>query len=421
MPLPTPCRVLVLALCLLAGTACSTGKKEVREPISHLYSVRDPQFRRGVQAYSTPALVPGNRVTALQNGDRIFPAMLRAVRSARHSINFETYIYWSGEIGHQFASALAERARAGVEVRLILDWQGSLRMSPENRAVLERAGAQIVSFNPLRWYDPRRVNNRTHRKLLIVDGRLGFTGGVGIADVWLGNADGPEHWRDTHYRVEGPVVAQLQSAFMDNWVKSRGEVLHGNLHFPPLAPAGNALAGVARGSPGRGNPNMRLLFLYSIAGARHSIKIESPYFVPDPLLSRSLILARQRGVRVQVIAPGRHIDSKITRATSRAVWGPLLEAGVEIHEFRGTMLHAKLLIVDDHWVSVGSANFDSRSMRLNDEANLNVLDASFGKQQAAMFARDLARSRRITLEEWTRRPLGEKLMTPVYELVKPQL
>lgn len=421
MPLATHCRVLAFGLCLFGLTACATGKKEVREPISHLYSVRDPQFRRGVQSYSTPALVPGNRVKALLNGDRIFPSMLQAVRSARRSINFETYIYWSGQIGEQFASALAERARAGVQVRLILDWQGSLKMSAENRSLLEQSGAQIVSFNPLRWYDPRRVNNRTHRKLLIVDGRIGFTGGVGIADVWLGNADSSDHWRDTHYRVEGPVVAQLQSAFMDNWVKSRGEVLHGDLHFPALAPAGSALAGVARGSPGRGNPNMRLLFLYSIAGARQSIKIETPYFVPDPLLSQSLILARQRGVRVQVIAPGRHIDSKITRATSRAVWGPLLEAGVEIHEFRGTMIHSKLLIVDDFWVSVGSANFDSRSMRLNDEANLNVLDAGFAREQAAMFARDLARTRRITLEEWERRPLGEKLMTPVYELIKPQL
>lgn len=418
---PTPWRALLV--CLLAGVSggCATGRKEVKEPIAPLYSVRDPQFRRGVQALAMPALVPGNRVTTLQNGDAIFPAMLRAVRGARRTINFETYIYWSGEIGHQFAQALAERARAGVQVRLILDWQGSARMSGEDRSLLESSGAQIVAFNPLRWYDPRRVNNRTHRKLLVIDGRIGFTGGVGIADVWTGHAQDAGHWRDTHYRIEGPAVAQLQGAFMDNWIKSRGEVLHGDLHFPALPAVGPALAGVTRSSPGRGNPVMRMLFLYSLAGARQTIKIASPYFVPDALLVRELVDARRRGVRVQVITPGRHIDSKLTRATSRAVWGPLLEAGVEIHEYRGTMMHGKLLLVDDYWCSVGSSNFDARSMRLNDEANLNVLDAAFAREQAAMFARDLAHSRRISLEEWRRRPLGEKLMTPIYELTKPQL
>lgn len=421
MLLPALCRATAFSLLLFTGTGCSTGKKEVREPITSLYSVRDPQFRRGVQALATPALVPGNRVTTLRNGDEIFPAMLRAIRGARRSINLETYIYWSGQIGREFAVALAERARAGVQVRLILDWQGTTRMSAEDRSLLESAGAQIVAFNPLRWYDPRRVNNRTHRKLLVVDGRIGFTGGVGIADVWSGHAQDPEHWRDNHYRIDGPAVAQLQGAFMDNWIKSRGEVLHGDLHFPAIPTAGSALAGVTRSSPGRGNPVMRMLFLYSLAGARQSIKIVTPYFVPDPLLIRELVEAKKRGVRVQVLAPGRYIDSKLTRATSRAVWGDLLQAGVEIHEYRGTMLHAKLLIVDDYWCSVGSANFDARSMRLNDEANLNVLDAGFARRQAALFAQDLARSRRITHAEWAARPLTEKVLTPVYELIKPEL
>ncbi len=403
------------------GGCANKEKNEVRKPITSLYSVRDPQFRRSVESLLGPSLLPGNRTTMLLNGDQIFPAMLSAIRGARRTINFETYVYWSGGIGHEFANAFAERARAGVQVRAILDWQGSLTMSAADRKTMHDAGVQIVSYNPLRWYDPRRLNNRTHRKLLIVDGKIGFTGGVGIADLWLGHAEDSDHWRDTHYRIEGPAVAQLQGVFMDNWIKSCGEVLHGNDFFPPLRRAGNILAGATKSSPGRGNPNMRLLFLLSLASARHSIKIESPYFVPDKLLVQELIAARKRGVLIQVIAPGRQIDSKITRATSRAGWGPLLEAGVEINEYKHTMIHAKLLIIDDLWVSVGSSNFDNRSMRLNDEANLNVLDQTFAQKHSAIFRNDLTNSRRISFQEWEKRPLTEKVLTPVWELVKPEL
>ncbi len=411
--------VLLIALVL---TGCSgTDRNEVREPIGARYSVSDPQFRRSFEALLGPSLLAGNRTTTLLNGDQIFPAMLSGVRAARRSINFETYVYWSGEIGHQFADALAERARAGVEVRAILDWQGTATMSGADRSLMTDAGVQLVSYNPIKWYDPRRLNNRTHRKLLIIDGKIGFTGGVGIADLWLGNATDPDHWRDSHYRLEGPAVAQLQGVFLDNWIKSRGEVLHGDAFFPRLQRAGNVLAAATKSSPGRGNPNMRLLFLLSIASARKSIKIESPYFVPDPLLTKELVAATQRGVRVQVIAPGKYIDSKITRATSRSVWGPLLTAGIEIREYQPTMIHAKLLIIDDLWVSVGSSNFDDRSMRLNDEANLSVLDRNFARQQDINFQRDLSQSRRITLEEWERRPVFEKIMAPVWQLARPEL
>ena len=304
----------------------------------------------------------------------------------------------------------------------MLDWQGSARLARADAARMEEAGVVLVRYNPLKWYDLRRVNNRTHRKLLIVDGRIGFVGGVGISDDWLGDAQDPAHWRDNHYRVTGPAVSQLQATFMGNWIKSRGEVLHGDKFFPAQpAAVGGEVAQVFRASPGLGNPAMRLMFLLSLAGAQESVLIESPYFIPDRLLSATLIEARRRGVRVEVIVPGKHIDSKLARAASRAVWGPLLEAGVEIYEFQPTMIHAKLLVVDGRWVSVGSSNFDSRSMSLNDEANYNVLDRAFAARQTAIFARDKLRARRVTLDEWRRRPLYEKAATPLMEAVRNQL
>ena len=426
----SPFRPLPLTLCVgllfaLAGCGTVMEKNQVREPIAPLYTVADPPFRRAASALLGPGLVPGNRTTALPNGDAIFPAMLGAIRGARQTVHLETYIFWQGEIGDRFAAALAERARAGVKVRVILDWQGSRRIGRAETRTMADAGVEIVRYHPPGWYDLRRVNNRTHRKLLIVDGRVGFTGGVGLADLWRGNADAPEHWRDTQYRVEGPVVAQLQAAFLDNWVKARGEVLHGNGVFPPLSPAGGdrggQLAQAFKSSPGLGNPAMRLMFLLSIAAAGKHVQIESPYFVPDNLLTQEFVAARRRGVRVEILVPGRHIDSKLARAASRSRWGPLLEAGVEIYEYGPTMIHAKLLVVDGQWTSVGSSNFDDRSFRLNDEANLNVLDRRFAAAQAATFEADKARARRVTLDEWRRRPLAEKLSTPFDEAFRPEL
>lgn len=347
--------------------------------------------------------------------------MLSAIRSARHTINFETYVYWSGEIGHQFALALAEQARAGVEVRTILDWEGTKQMSREDTRMLRDAGVQIVSFHPLQWWNLQRVNNRTHRKLLIVDGKIGFTGGVGIADVWNGDAKPPDEWRDTHYRVDGPAVAQLQAAFMDNWIKSRGEVLHGDLFFPHLPHSGSALAQAIKSSPGLGNQTMRLMFMLSIAGAEKTIKIESPYFIPDPLLVKELVAARERGVQVEVIVPGKKIDAKGTRTASRAGWEPLLRAGIIIFEYDQTMIHSKLLIVDGQWASIGSSNFDYRSMRLNDEANLNVLDRTFAQTQTAMFERDKTRARPVSLSDWQHRPISEKVSAPFWSIFRSEL
>jgi cardiolipin synthase len=265
------------------------------------------------------------------------------------------------------------------------------------------------------------MNNRTHRKLLVVDGRVGFTGGVGIADNWLGHAQDPEHWRDSHFRIEGPAVAQMQATFMDNWIESGGELLDGPAYFPPLDPAGDERAQAVLSSPGGGTENLRLMYLMSFGGARKNIRLGTAYFVPDDLTLRALVEARQRGVRVQVLVPGKLTDVPVTRNASRALWGDMLRAGVEIYEYQPTMYHVKMLVVDGHWASIGSANLDNRSFRLNAEANLNVLDPPFAAEQARVFDADIARARQITFDEWQNRPFGEKLKESTAALLKWQL
>ena len=409
------------ALLLLIVLNLTSGEKKIEHEIRPLYGVGEPQFVRSMGVLLGPAIVGGNRVTALQNGDEIFPAMLEAIRGATRSISFETYIYWSGQVGREFAEALAERARAGVQVHVLLDWVGAGKMDDELLALMVDAGVEVLKYHPLRWYSLARINNRTHRKLLVVDGRIGFTGGVGIADEWLGHAEDPDHWRDSHYRVTGPAVAQMQAAFMDNWIKTNALVLHGEAYFPALDTAGPHLAQVFTSSAGEGSESVRLMYLLSIASARKSIRLSASYFVPDSLSVATLVSARERGVEVEIIVPGGHIDSKVTRKASRGLWGPLLEAGVTIYEFQPTMYHCKVMIVDDAWVSVGSTNFDNRSFSLNDEANLNILDPEFAAQQAEVFEADRARSREITLEAWHRRPWQEKLKEWVAGLLRSQL
>jgi cardiolipin synthase A/B len=409
---------LVLVLLLLN---LSYGGKEIQKEVAHLYGAGDPQFARSMGTLLGPSLLAGNRVRALCNGDEIFPAMLEAIQGARRTITFETYIYWSGEIGGAFADALAERARAGVKVHVLLDWVGSGKMDATTIASMEQAGIEVRKYHPLRWYNLGRLNNRTHRKLLVVDGRIGFTGGVGIADQWLGNAEGPEHWRDSHFQLEGPAVAQMQAAFMDNWIETRSVVLHGDDYFPALEPVGPHVAQVFKSSSTEASESARLMYLLSIASASRSVRIANAYFVPDRLSVETLVAAQRRGVRVEIIVPGRHTDAAVVRRASRSRWGPLLEAGVSIYEYRPTMYHTKVMIVDDVWASVGSTNFDSRSFRLNDEANLNILDPGFAREQAAVFEEDRARSALITLAMWNSRARSEKLKGRLAGLLRLQL
>lgn len=252
----------------------------------------DPQFKREMSVLLGPAILPGNKIQVLHNGSEIFPAMLAAIRSAQRTITFETYIYWSGEIGREFSQALSERARSGVKVRVTIDWGGSLKMDAALVEDMTKAGVEVHRYRPLTWYNLHRVNNRTHRKLLVIDGRIGFTGGVGVADQWMGDAQDPEHWRDSHYRIEGPVVAQVQAAFNDNWIKTTGRVLNGAEYYPELAPAGDSDAQLFVASPAGGSESMHLMYLIAIAAARSSIDLAAAYFVPDALITRSLLEAR---------------------------------------------------------------------------------------------------------------------------------
>jgi cardiolipin synthase len=381
----------------------------------------DPTFERCMAHLLGPPLVGGNRIVSLLNGDQIFPAMLAAIQAAEKTITFETYIYWSGQVGRAFADALSERAKAGVRVHVLLDWIGSNRLDPQALGELQDAGVEVERYRPLRWYSLSRMNSRTHRKILVVDGQVGFIGGVGIADEWSGHAQSPEHWRDSHFQVEGPVVADLQAAFADNWMKTRASVFNHADYFPELAPVGECRAQVFKSSPREGGDSARLMFLLSIAAAEKTILIANSYFVPDDRTLRALLRARQRGVRVEIIVPGRHIDTQTTRHASRALWGDLLEAGVAIYEYQPTMYHCKVMVVDGCWVSVGSANFDNRSFRLNDEANLNALDRALAEEQTRVFEADKQACRLITLEAWRRRPWREKVVDRLASLLRSQV
>jgi len=416
--------LIAVAVTVIAGLVAlnlRTGEKEIEHQIARLYATSDPQFERAMGVLLGPPIVGSNRFDVLVNGDEIFPSMLAAIWSARSTISFESYIYWSGAVGKAFADALAERARAGVRVHLLLDWIGSNKIDPQQLALMERAGVEVRRFHEPRWYHLARMNNRTHRKLLIVDGRIGFTGGVGIADEWSGHAQDPSHWRDTHFRAEGPVVAQMQAVFMDNWVKVTGNVLHGPGYFPAVDAAGTSRGQVFSSSPEGGSESMRLMYLLAITAAARSIDLSSAYFVPDDLTLRTLVAAARRGVRVRIITPGEHMDAETVRRASRAAWGDLLQAGVAIFEYQPTMYHCKVMIVDGLWVSVGSTNFDNRSFSLNDEANLNILDSDFARRQVEIFEQDIARSREITLAQWQQRPLREKLIEHAAALVGAQL
>jgi cardiolipin synthase A/B len=408
--------ILTLVYINLAG-----AEKHVRIPLRHYDGVTDAQFRHEVAVTLGSPIIAGNRVVNLENGDAIFPAMLQAIRSARHTVNFETYIYWSGSIGREFAVAFAERARAGVEVRVIIDWLGSQDIDEALIELMVADGVEVQWFHPLRWYTLDRQNNRTHRKLLIVDGRVGFTGGVGIADEWTGNAQDPDRWRDSHYRIDGPAVAHMQSVFLGNWTRTGGTVLQGPLHFPMLEVAGESGVQVFASSPSGGSESMQLMYLMLLAGANHSIDLSAAYFVPDDEGRGALVDALGRGVRVRILVPGPLIDFAVVRRASRAQWGELLRAGAEIHEFMPTLFHCKTLIIDGGVASVGSTNFDNRSFRLNDEVSVNVFDPDVAAQLTAVFEGDLARSRRVTLEQWENRPWREKATEWFASLFSSQL
>ena len=413
--------IIITVICVLILMNFVTAEKKIQRKLDKHYSVKDPQFIRSVSALLGPSFLEGNAVIALTNGIKIFPAMLKAIQNAQQTITFETFIYWADSIGEEFAEALSARAKAGVHVHVLLDWLGSIKMQQSQLDKMLKAGVEIQRYHKPHWSHLPRLNNRTHRKLLIIDGKLGFTGGVGIADQWRGNAQNPDEWRDTHFKVSGPVVGQMQAVFMDNWIKAEGKVLHDVNYFPALKKTGSLPAQMFSSSPSGGGDSMQLMYLMAITAAQASIYLSSAYFVPDELSINALIAAAKRGVKISIITPGKHIDTDLVRKASRASWGAMLAADIQIAEYSPTMYHCKILIIDSLFVSVGSTNFDNRSFRLNDEANLNIMDADFAKELIATFNDDWAKSHAITLKEWSHRPWQEKLLESASLLFKTQL
>ena len=413
--------VLVTVLACALAMNFATPEKKLEKAPEHRYTIADPQFRREMGVLLGPAILRGNRVTDLENGDEIFPAMLDAIRSAQKTITFETYIYWSGDIGKRFCDALSERAKAGVKVNVTLDWVGSSDIDKDVIPRMQNAGVHVERYRPLRWYTISRLNNRTHRKLLVVDGKIGFTGGVGIGVPWEGHAQDSDHWRDMHFRIDGPVVAQMQSAFNDNWIKETGEVLNGEDYFPDVAQAGSMDANMFMSSPVGGSESMHLMYLLILAAAEHAVDLEAAYFIPDELMMQVLLAARARGVRIRILMPGKNTDSGAVRLASKAGWEPLLAGGVQMYEYDPTMLHNKLLIADGELVSVGSTNFDQRSFQLNDEASLNIYDKNFAAQMTEVFEKDLHRATPYTLKMWQERPWSERFAEKFIQPFKSQL
>jgi cardiolipin synthase len=361
-------------------------------------------FLRAAEALTGAPISWGSDVQLLINGDRIFPCYLETIREAERTLCLLTYVYWRGDIAHEVADAVCERARAGVDCNVIIDALGGLKLERELVDRMVDAGVKVTRFRPPKPYAARRLANRTHRKILVADGRVGLTGGVGIAEEWTGDAQDPDHWRDTHVRVRGPVVRGLFGAFAENWLEATGEVLVGDDYLPELRETeeGGPMM-VVRSSAGVGDTNVEALYYLAIAAAKERLDLTAAYFVPRPAFIEALQDAAERGVRVRVLVPGPHVDKPPLRVAGRAAYAALMDAGVEIHEYQPTMLHAKSMVVDDVWASVGSVNFDNRSFQLHDEATLCVQSERFAGELTAQFERDLEVSRRIEPDRWERR------------------
>lgn len=393
------------------------SEKKVTHSILVDYEVEHPQFTRTMSQLLGPPLVDGNSITILENGAEIFPAMLEAIASARRTITLENFVFTHGRVTMLFTEALAAASMRGVKVHFLQDSAGCDCVHGEEMRILREGGVEVEIF---RYYH-LRFNERTHRKLLIIDGKVGFIGGVAISDDWDGHGDKPNLWRDTQYRVEGTVVAQMQQAFLDNWIQTRGVVLHGEDYFPEIPCNGKLHCQAFQSSSAEGADSARLMFLFSIAAARKSIRIANAYFIPDDLTVSTLIEARSRGVEIEVIVPGEYIDQRVVRHVGRARWKPMLDAGIRFYEFKPARYHCKYMIVDEAWTTVGSCNFDNRSLRLNEEANLNILDAGFARQHVGIFEKDKSNSAQVTLEQWRRRPLGEKLVGNLACMLRSQM
>jgi cardiolipin synthase A/B len=384
--------------------------------------VRDETFLRAAEALTGAPVSYGNDADVLINGDQIFPAYLEAIHEAEETVNLLTYAYWRGEIAIEVAETLCEKAKSDVECNVILDAVGAAKMDRKLVKKMRDAGVQVCFFRPPKPYAVKRLQHRTHRKLLIVDGTTGFTGGVGIAEEWTGNAQDPDHWRDTHVRVYGPAVRGLQGAFAENWLECTGDVLAGDRYLPYIEPRedGGAMQ-VMRSSATIGDTNAEALIYLAVAAAKRSIELTSAYFVPRPAFTRALVEAAERGVKMRILVPGSHIDKEFVRTAGRAAYDELIDAGIEIHEYCPTMLHAKTLTVDGTWASVGSVNFDNRSFQLHDEVTLCVQSERFAGQLHDVFEDDLRVSERIEPDEWADRPIAQRARERVTKYARREL
>ena len=413
--------LFVTAFVLWIGANLATTEKRLLYRPRRLYTSGDADFKRALGILLGPPLVAGNKITSLVHGVQIYPAMLNAIRTAQTNITFETFVF-RDSIAAMFVDELANAARRGVRVHMLLDWLGSRTMDSSMLAAARAAGCDLQIYHPPSWYHLGRLNNRTHRKLLVIDGKIGFTGGVGMGVEWCDGTDGLPPWRENHYKAEGPVVAQMQAVFVDNWIKATGRVLHGAEYFPKLSAAsGDMDAQMFGSSPAGGSVSMHLMVLLALTAAKTSIDIENAYFVPDKLTVEALSSAARRGLRVRIVVPGRHTDARLGRWAAQGLYGSLLKAGIQIFEYQPTMMHAKILVIDEVWSSVGSSNFDDRSFRLNDEANLNVFSESLASEHLRIIDADILQSRRMVLHKWRHRKFGRRINERLALLLRSQL
>ena len=407
---------------LLTGSGCTlttaivgAEKRQVYE-FNRTLKVSDPEFRRSAEALGNP-MVGGNAASLLENGDEIFSAMVRDIRAAKKSVNLETYIFQPDRAGRMIADALIAAARNGVEVRLLVDAFGSKFEGLQKE--FEDAGVQARKYRPVRIFAIYKVGRRTHRKILVVDGRIAYTGGVGIDERWLGDARNHNEWRDTQVRVEGPVAAQMQAIFSEDWTFTTGEILAGERFYPKVEAQGGILSQAIKASRGDSTSLSKMLFFIAIKSATKSILIENAYFLPDAQVRKALIDAEKRGVDVQIIVPGRNIDLPMVRLASWKHYGELLKGGVRIWEYEPTMLHNKTMVVDDIYSTVGSINFVARSMNTNAEESLAFYDRDFAAKMEAMFQRDRQRSEEITYATWKHRGFTKKISETVFWAFEP--
>ncbi len=410
IPVETYVILLAIAFTLSIAISLLNQPKEISYVLGHQFAVHDPAFIPSAHALASSSPLKGNRIELLQNGDQVFPSMLAAIDEAKETVNLESYIFWSGEIAGRFRDALAAAARRKVEVRVLFDGVGSgIKLHKSDVQAMRDAGCVVEFYHLVRPWMLDSFNNRTHRRLLIVDGLIGFTGGAGIADVWAGNADSPRHWRETQVRVEGPVVAQLQSAFQETWGEVKGELLVGDRFYPRLEPKGDTQAQVISSGARSPSSATKLLYAVSTAAATEKILLANSYFVPDNDAVRLFAEAARRGVDVRILVPGKINDVPMTMVAGNAHFGGLLKAGIKIYEYQPTMMHGKTMVVDGLFATIGSTNFDNRSFRLNEELNLTVYNADFARRLEQSFWEDLNHSRQYTLKDWLERPLWKRL------------